>query len=174
MKRVWYRQDRAAVLDALRRGQRPELATTMACGPLDELVALHDELGILPALAGLHVPRQRAGLPDPLLLRTLATLPFLDQPSLSGAAGALFREPAILLQLGWAPAQIRQGDNGRHRHPDGRRAESLPCHPDTLRDELRRIEAKSWDKGHGSDQGNTSGVFRSCAAGEQSPGLLDR
>ena len=33
MKRVWYRQDRAAVLDALRQGQRPELATTMACAP---------------------------------------------------------------------------------------------------------------------------------------------
>ena len=146
MKRVWYRQDRAAVLDALRQGQRPELATTMACGPLDELLALHDELGALPAIAGLHVPRQRAGLPDPLLLRTLATLPFLDAPSLSGAAGALFREPALLLQLGWAPAQIRDGDNGRHRHPDGRQPESLPCHPDALRDELRRVSARSWLK----------------------------
>jgi hypothetical protein len=76
------------VLDALRQGARPERATTMACGPLDELLALHDELGALPAVAGLHVPRQRAGLPDPLLLRTLAALPFLDSPSLSGAAGA--------------------------------------------------------------------------------------
>jgi hypothetical protein len=146
MKRVWYRQDREAVLDALRRGQRPELATTMACGPLDELVALHEELGVLPAVAGLHVPRQRAGLPDRLLLRTLATLPFLSDPSLSAAAGALFREPAILLQLGWAPTQIREGDNGRHRHPDGRQPESLPCHPDVLRDELRRVSARSWDK----------------------------
>lgn len=146
MKRVWYRQDRAAVLEALRRGQRPDLATTMACGPLDELLALHDELGILPAIAGLHVQRQRAGLPDRLLLRTLAALPFLDQASLQGAAGALFREPAILLQLGWAPAQIREGGNGRHRHPDGRQPESLPCHPDVLRDALRRLSARSWEK----------------------------
>src|SRR5215831_4264184 len=75
MKRVWYRQDRAAVLDALRQGQRPERATTMACGPLDELIALHDELGALPAVAGLHVPRQRAGLPDRLLLRTVVARP---------------------------------------------------------------------------------------------------
>jgi hypothetical protein len=52
----------------------------------------------------------------------------------------------VLLQLGWAPAQIRAGDNGRHRHPDGRQADSLPCHPDTLRDELRRIEARAWQK----------------------------
>src|SRR5262245_45501997 len=146
MKRVWYRQDREAVLEALRRGQRPELATPTACGPLDELIALHDELGALPAVAGLHVPRQRAGLPDRLLLRTLATLPFLSAPSLQGAAGALFRAPALLLQLGWAPAQIREGDNGRHRHPPGRRPESLPCHPDVLRDELRRVSARSWDK----------------------------
>ena len=39
MKRVWYRQDREAVLAALRGGQRPDLATTTACDPLDELVA---------------------------------------------------------------------------------------------------------------------------------------
>jgi DDE family transposase len=146
MKRVWYRHDREAVLEALRRGQRPDLATTMACGPLDELLALHDELGALPAVADLHVQRQRAGLPDRLLLRSLAALPFLDQAALQGAAGALFREPALLLQLGWAPAQIREGDNGRHRHPDGRQAESLPCHPDVLRDTLRRVSARSWLK----------------------------
>jgi hypothetical protein len=146
MKRVWYRQDREAVLAALRRGERPDLATTMACGPLDELVALHDELGVFRVLDRLPVRRERAGLPDRLLLRTLATLPFLAEPSLQAAAGALFREPAVLLQLGWAPAQIRAGDNGRHRHPDGRQADSLPCHPDTLRDELRRIEARAWQK----------------------------
>jgi hypothetical protein len=144
MKRVWYRQDREVVLDALRRGERPDLATTRACGPLDELVALHDELGVFRRLDKLPVPRTRAGVPDRLLLRTLATLPFLAEASLAGAAGALFREPAVLLQLGWAPAQIRDGANGRHRHPDGRQAESLPCHPDTLRDELRRVEAKAW------------------------------
>jgi hypothetical protein len=34
--------------------------------------------------------------------------------------------------------------NQRHRHPAGRQPESLPCHPDTLRDELRRIEERSW------------------------------
>ncbi len=146
MKWVWYRQDREAVLAALRRGERPDLATTTACGPLDELVALHDELGLFRLLDRLTVPRQRAGLPDPLLLRTLATLPFLAAPSLAGAADALFREPAILLQLGWAPAHIRAGGNGRHRHPDGRQAESLPCHPDTLRDELRRLTERAWLK----------------------------
>lgn len=146
MQRVWYRQDREAVLAALRRGERPDLATTMACGPLDELVALHDELGIFRVLDRLPVSRERAGLPDPLLLRTLATLPFLAEASLAGAAGALFREPAVLLQLGWAPAQIRAGANGRHRHPEGRQADSLPCHPDTLRDELPRVAARAWEK----------------------------
>jgi Transposase DDE domain len=146
MRRVWYRQDREAVLAALRRGERPDLATTTACGPLDELVALHDELGIFRLLDRLPVARDRAGLPDALLLRSLATLPFVAQPALAPAAGALFREPAVLLQLGWAPAQIRNGDNGRHRHPDGRQAESLPCHPDTLRDQLRRIAARAWDR----------------------------
>src|SRR6266487_5498812 len=140
----WYRNDKAAVSEALRRGERPDLATTMASGPLDELVALHEELGIFAIVDELEVQRARAGVADELLLRTLATLPFVEQASLSGASEILFREPAVLLQLGWAPVQIRQGSNGRHRHPEGRREESLPCHPDTLRDALRRVGESAW------------------------------
>ena len=136
----WYRNNKRAVAEALRRGERPDLATMMASGPLDELVALHQELGILAILDELEVQRTRAGVPDELLLLTLATLPFVEQASLSGGSEVLFREPAVLLQLGWAPVQIRQGNNGRHRHPDGRREESLPCHPDTL----RRVEESAW------------------------------
>src|SRR4051812_5932640 len=138
MEVQWFRQDKPAVLDALRRGRRPLMATTMASGPLDELVALHIELGIFDALEEIPVARQRDGIADPLLLRTLATLPFLPEAGLDPAAQLLFREPAVLLHLGRAPAQIQSGDNRRHRHPEGRQAQSLPCHPDTLRDELRR------------------------------------
>src|SRR2546421_6478774 len=76
----------------------------------------------------------------------LPTLPFVEQASLSGAAEVLFREPAVLLQLGWALVQIRAGSNGRHRHPEGRQEESLPCHPDTLRDALRRVGESAWQK----------------------------
>ena len=141
---LWYRQDPAAVRAALDRGERPDLATTMASGPLDELVALHDELGIFTILDEMEVERQRAGGADQLWLRTLATLPFVAEASLSGAAGALFREPAILLRLGWAPAALRAGGNNRHRHPVGRQPESLPCHPDTLRDALRRVTGRAW------------------------------
>jgi len=144
MEPVWYRHDQDAVVDALRRGERPDLATTMGCGPLDELVGLHEELGIFAALAALPTPRQRHGLDDELLLRTAAVLPFLETASLSGAAAQLFREPAVLLHLGWSPLQIRIGDNERHRHPEGRLPESLPCHPDTLRDALRRVEEQAW------------------------------
>jgi predicted RNA binding protein YcfA (HicA-like mRNA interferase family) len=127
----WYRNDKAAVAEALKRGERPDLATTMASGPLDELVAFHQELGILAIVDELEVQRERAGVPDPLLLRTLATLPFVEGASLSAGSEVLFREPAVLLQLGWTPVHIRQGSNGRHRHPVERQEESLPCHPDT-------------------------------------------
>lgn len=140
----WFRQDKAAVLASLRRGERPLMATTRACGPLDELLALHMELGAFAALDALPTDRQRAGLPDTLLFRTLATLPFLPLASLDASARLLFHEPAILLQLGWSPVQIQRGDNDRHRHPEGRQAESLPCHPDTLRDAFRRVEASAW------------------------------
>ena len=64
----WYRHDKAAVSEALRRGERPDLATTMASGPLDELVALHQELGIFALVDKLEVQRARAGVPDELRL----------------------------------------------------------------------------------------------------------
>src|SRR2546426_10844734 len=67
-----------------------------------------------------------------------------SKPRFRGASEVLFREPAVLLQLGWAPVQLRSGSNGRHRHPEGRQEESLPCHPDTLRDALRRGGEAAW------------------------------
>jgi len=66
----WYRRDKEAVAAALQRGERPDLATTMASGPLDELVALHEELGIFAILDEVEAQRKRAGVPDELLLRT--------------------------------------------------------------------------------------------------------
>ena len=58
---LWYRQDPGAVRTALASGERPDLATTTACGPLDELIALHDELGIFALLDEAEVGRERAG-----------------------------------------------------------------------------------------------------------------
>lgn len=142
----WFRQDKPAVMEALRRKERPLMATTMASGPLDELVALHIELGAFDALEALTTGRQRDGIDDTLLFRTLATLPFLREAGLDPAARLLFQDPAILLHLGWTPAQIQHGDNHRHRHPDGRQEDSLPCHPDTLRDAFRRVEASAWQR----------------------------
>jgi hypothetical protein len=146
MERVFYRQDQAAVEAALRKGERPSMATTISRTWLDELVALHDSLGVFNALDELQVQRQRAGVNDALLLRTLAVLPFLEHPSLATAAGMLFGEPAVLLRLGWNAEQIAWGDNFRHGgEGDLRQASSLPCHVDTLRDELRRVAATEWD-----------------------------
>ena len=108
------------------------------------MIALHIELGVFEALDRLPVRRERAGIDDALLLRTLAVLPFLAEPGLDPSARLLFQEPAILLRLGWAPTQIQAGDHHRHRHPEDRQAESLPCHPDTLRDAFRRIETAAW------------------------------
>jgi hypothetical protein len=56
----WYRQYKAHVEGRLRAGQRPDMAATTATGPLDELVALHEELGAArrggPALPRLGDP----------------------------------------------------------------------------------------------------------------------
>lgn len=56
------------MLATLGRGERPDMAT-MAAGPLDELVALHEEPGVLAALEEIESTRQRAGVPDVLLSR---------------------------------------------------------------------------------------------------------
>lgn len=86
MSIVWYEQDREAVVAALGRGERPDMATTMASGPLDELVALHEELGVLEEV---EVQRERAGVPDALLLRTRATLPFGEEAALARGGGGV-------------------------------------------------------------------------------------
>ena len=57
----WYRRDKEAVAAALRRGERPDLATTMASGPLDELVALHEELGIFGIVEQLEGAARTSG-----------------------------------------------------------------------------------------------------------------
>jgi hypothetical protein len=144
MELIWYERNQEAVVEALQGGRQPEMVTTMSSGPLDELVALHDELGIFSALGKVEVQRERQGLSDALLLRTLATLPFLAEHSFQRATGQLFREPAILLHLGWSAFQIQMGDNERHRGPDGRSSLSLPCNRETLRGELGRIDEAQW------------------------------
>lgn len=146
MRLKWYRRDKEAVVAALERGEQPDMATTMSSGPLDELVALHRELGVFDVLDEAELTRRRAGVADDLLLRTAATLPFVEAASLSGASEVLFKEPAILLELGWTAAAISGGTNGRHRNPEGRQTESLPIHPDTLRDELRRVGTEAWQR----------------------------
>src|SRR5579859_7239146 len=97
----WYRQDKTEVAERLRAGERPQMAATTAIGPLDELVALHDELGAFAALAELETSRQRDGIDDALLARTLAVLPFVGNEGFRTVADVLLREPAILLRLGW-------------------------------------------------------------------------
>jgi len=95
-------------------------------------------------LDALAVKREREGIPDLLLLHTLAVLPFLAEGSLSGSAKALFSEPAILMQLGYAPIQLREGVCKRHRRPEAKTDQSVPIHPDSLRDELARLTEADW------------------------------
>ncbi len=106
MRRVWYQRDQPAAVGALRQGVRPDMTTPMSSGPLDELVALHDQLGVFEALESVTVSRRRRGLDDGPLLNALAVLPFLETPLLQVAAGQLFGDPAILLRLGWSPVPI--------------------------------------------------------------------
>ena len=135
-------RDQTAVLEALREGTYEAIATSSQ-GALDELVHLAIELGVFEALELLKVKRQREGIPDELLLRAAAVLPFVEAIGLSVAAGRLLQDAAILLQLGYSIEHIQKGFNGRYRSEAGREEKARPCHPEVLREELARLDLGS-------------------------------
>ena len=139
----WRRNDRAMVLDCLKQGDYDAIATSSQ-GALDELAHLTAELGVWEALDVIQVQRERQGIPDHLLLRTLTVLPFIEAVGLSAAAETLFQDAAILLQLGYSIFEIRNGFNERHGASASSKADaSHPYHIDVLRQELTRIEPDS-------------------------------
>jgi hypothetical protein len=142
----WRKHDRQTVLAALGRGEYEAVATS-AMGPLDRLGHLTAELGIFAAATEtIKIKRQREGIPDDLLLRTLVMLPFIDATSFTDASGQLFGDAALLLQLGYSAVEIREGFNDRYRNSLGQKSvEALPLHPAVLREEMQRIDVDSLD-----------------------------
>jgi len=139
----WREHNRAKVLRCLQAGEYEAIVTT-GQSELDVLAHLAAELGILEAVRLLEVKRKRAGIPDALLLRTLAVLPFVEALGLSAAAETLFADAAILMQLGYTAIELREGFNNRHgAKEEVKSAASLPLHPDVLRQELQRLDAES-------------------------------
>ncbi|MEA3459894.1 MAG: transposase [Chloroflexota bacterium] len=135
------RENRAEVLEALRKGEYEAIATS-GQSAVDALVHLAIEIGVFEALEVIEVRREREGIPDDLLLRTLSVLPFVEAIGLSASAGRLFEDAAILLQVGFSIEQVRNGFNQRH-HGEGKAKTSKPCHPEVLRQELARIDLES-------------------------------
>jgi hypothetical protein len=134
--------DRAAVVEALQSGEYEAIATSSQ-GILDELIHLAIEVGVFEALKLIRVKRERSGIPDELLLRTIAVLPFVDAMGASAAAGELFKDAAILLQLGYSIRQVQEGFNQRHHGGEEEGKEITPCHPEVLRQELARLDRES-------------------------------
>ena len=121
-----------------------EAIVTSGQSELDVLAHLAAELGILEAVKLIEVQRERAGIPDELLLRTLAVLPFVEAMGLSASANTLFEDAAILIQLGYTMVQLQEGFNERHGAELAEKSNnSVPMHPDVLRQELQRIEPAS-------------------------------
>jgi len=141
----WRENNREKVLAALRKGEYEAILTSRD-GALDALAQLASELEVLEAVKLIEVERERSGVPDELALRTLAVLPFVEAMSLSAAANTLFEDAGVLLQLGYTAVQIQEGFNQRRgKGTDQKSAQSRPCHPDMLREELQRIKVESLD-----------------------------
>jgi len=143
---MWVRQDKQTVLRRLTEGATIQTIVPSGSGALEELVALSAELETFRMLDEVEVSRERQGIPDSLLLHTLAVLPFLADGSLQGSAQSLFSDPAILVHLGYAPVELAAGVSARHRQVGGKTGESIPLHIDTLRDELARLSAADWER----------------------------
>lgn len=141
----WRENNREKVLEALRKGEYEAILTSRE-GALDALAHLASELEVLEAVELVEVDRDREGIPDGLLLRTLAVLPFVEAMSLSAAANTLFEDAAVLLQLGYTVIHIQEGFNRRRGKGKAQKsAQSRPYHPDVLREELQRIKVASLD-----------------------------
>jgi hypothetical protein len=136
----WRENNREKVLECLRRGEYEAILTSRE-GALDALAYVAYELGVLEAATAIKVKREREGIPDELLLRTLAVLPFIEAIGMSGAAETLFEDAAVLLQLGYTAVQITEGFNQRHGADYESKSErAFPYHPEVLRQELQRID----------------------------------
>jgi hypothetical protein len=141
----WRENNREKVLEALRRGEYEAILASRE-GALDALAHLASELELLEAAHLIEVDREREGIPDELLLRTLIVLPFVEAMSLSAATDTLFEDAAVLLQLGYTAVQIQNGFNERHgKQYAEKSAQSRPYHPEVLRQELQRIRVESLD-----------------------------
>ena len=141
----WRENNREKVLEAIRKGEYEAILTSRE-GALDALAHLAGELGVLEAVDMIEVDRKRAGVPDDLLLRTLAVMPFVEALSLSAAVNTLFEDAAVLLQLGYTAVQIQAGFNQRRgKQYEEKSEQSRPYHPDVLRGELQRIKVESLD-----------------------------
>ncbi len=152
---MWVRQDKRTVLRRREAGAQIQTVAPESDGALEELVALSIELKTFEMLDGLPIKRDRAGIPDLLLLHTLAVLPFLADGSLNGSAPSLFAEPAILIQLGYAPVQLRQGGIGppsASRRQDRGAGAAAPGHPS-----LRSGQAGCWSAIPGGELGRRPG-----------------
>lgn len=141
----WRENNREKVVEALQKGEYEAILTSRD-GALDALAQLASELEVLEAVKLIEVERERSGVPDELALRTLAVLPFMEAMRLSAAANTLFEDAGVLLQLGYTAVQIQEGFNQRRgKGNDKKSAQSRPCHPDVLREELQRIKVESLD-----------------------------
>lgn len=139
----WREHDRAKVLAYLQQGEYEAIVTSQQ-GALDTLAHLAAELGVLEAVSLLEVERKREGIPDHLLLRSACLLPFIEAAGLSAASESLFGDASILLQIGYTAVDMQNGFNERHgAKRESKGSNSLPCHPDVLRNELRRIKPES-------------------------------
>lgn len=134
------RHNQEAVMDRLRQQKYYDNIFIATTNELDKLIALMDELKLFSLLEKVRIERERAGIPDALLLRELFLLPILRIANPHQAGSYLLTDAGVLRLLGFTAQQIREGFNQR-----GTEEKCLPHHFKDLYDLLERVQVKSID-----------------------------
>jgi hypothetical protein len=126
-------EDRAVVLDALKRGQCDGLLPA-ACGFLDAFVACLDEHGLLELFEQFPDPRKRRSIGPEFFCLILLHKALFRLDSLAQIGTVLFHSPDVLRRLGFNLRQIHEG----FYHGSAQR----PFNPEALADFFDGLSAK--------------------------------
>lgn len=137
-------RDERAILDGLRKNREADAMYALDTATLvDEFFCFMDELGIFPMLKGLRAEgkqREMIKLLPMLLLYMLKTLLGID--ALNATPELLFANQGLMRLVGFNGQILKNGACRRGDHVRKGKKRSVPLCPDTIRNNLVRIQVQ--------------------------------
>jgi hypothetical protein len=134
---VLLRENEQRVRDALCAG-KVDAVWESRRNCFDEMVGFLAATGVFDLFGSFSITRERAGIPDDLMLRVLMTSALLRCHSIREIPRVLFTDPGVLRFLGFTIRQLEEGFNQR-----GGSEKQLPFSQETLYDLWPRLTLES-------------------------------